>query len=232
MEQYKHIDDAPSQLTVIATLLLVVTLAAFNTPLLELLRAELPVEQQTGWNASTDLWVNVAFLIEALVLCAITWKSSGLRIGDPKKWKRYAIPIAFVWIMPPLLVLSLYRLLTYTPFHNYRWPIGWWLVGSIAQELLFGGFIYGRMVKLFGQPQDGIKGAFSAAVLITAFLYSLNHWPNIQTTEHGMSPSFVQFQFLYTFVGCAWMLSIRRWTDCVWPAVLGHVLVNWLATVI
>ena len=226
------LDEAPSQFRLITTLLLSVLLAAFSTPLLEVLRNSLPLESQSGWNAVTDLRVNAIYAGLALLLCAITWRSSGLGVGTARRWKRYGLSIAFAWIMPPLLVLSLYPALTYTPFKMYQWPIGWWLVGSVAQELLFGGFIYGRMVSIFGTVPEGFKGSFSVPLLVTAFLYALNHWPNIQTTEHGMTTSFVEFQFLYAFLGFAWMLNVRRWTDSIWLGILNHILVNWLATVI
>ena len=232
MKTYDPMTDAPSDFQMVSTLLLCVLLAAFSTPLLELLRNALPVASQSGWNAITDLTVNEIYAVVALVLCALTWRSSGLGFGEARTWKRYGLPIAIVWIMPPLLVLSLYPALTYKPFKTYQWPIGWWLAGSVAQELLFSGFIYGRMVALFGPVDEGFSGAISAPVLVTAFLYALNHWPNIQTTEHGMSSSFVQFQFLYTFLGFAWLLNVRRWSGGVWLGILNHVLVNWLATVI
>ncbi|HLX63597.1 MAG TPA: CPBP family intramembrane glutamic endopeptidase, partial [Planctomycetota bacterium] len=160
------------------------------------------------------------------------WGSSGLRLGDARAWSRCLYQIFFVWMMPPLLVLSLYPALTSQPFHAYHWPKAWWLYGSIAQELLFTGFIYGRLVSVFGTPPRGIVGAFSAPVLVTAFLYALSHWPNLQTNEHGMTASYVAFQLLYSFLGFAWMLNIRRWTGSVWPGVLNHVLVNFLATII
>ncbi len=232
MDNYPPIEDAPSQLRVIFTLLFSVLLAAFSTPMLEQLRNSTPVTLQTGWDAPTDTLMNIVYLCVAMILCGMTWRLSGLGIGDSKRWKRHVYHIVFVWIMPPLLVLSMYPVLTEKPFHAFHWPIGWWLVGSIAQELLFSGFIYGRMVSLFGPDSGELRGAFCLPVLFTAFLYALNHWPNIQTTEHGMSSSFVKFQFLYSFLGCAWMLNVRRWTDSVWLGVLNHILVNWLATMV
>ncbi|HLX62435.1 MAG TPA: hypothetical protein VKX17_14250, partial [Planctomycetota bacterium] len=48
------IDEPPSQFRLVATLLGVVLLAAFNTTLLDLLFQKLPDSNRTGWNASTD----------------------------------------------------------------------------------------------------------------------------------------------------------------------------------
>src|SRR5262249_38396516 len=152
----------------------------------------------------------------ALVLCLIRFRASGLGFGEARAWKRRAQKIGFVWMMPPLLVLSLYPLLTDRPYYAHHWPLAWWLIGSIAQELLFAGFIYGLMTRIFGQPPEDNSGAYSTPVLVTAFLYSLFHWPNLQSTEHGMSTAFVQMKFAYAFLGCAWMLNIRRWTGSVW----------------
>jgi membrane protease YdiL (CAAX protease family) len=231
MEDY-GIDEPPSQLRLVATLLGVVLLAAFNMLLLELLRERMPAEvkDQAAWSASTDFFMNCIYLVEALVLCGAAWTSSGMGVGSMKAWKRYVYHIAFVWIMPPLVVLSLYPALTTKPFHN--WPVAWWVLGSIAQELLFTGFIYGRLVSVFGAPSSGALGAFSAPMLVTSFLYALSHWPNLQIVGHGLTPQYVLFQFVYSFVGFAWMLNIRRWTGSIWPGVLNHVLVNFLATAV
>ncbi len=134
--------------------------------------------------------------------------------------------------MPPLLVLSVYPVLTLKPYHAFHWPMAWWLLGAAAQEFLFSGFIYGQLLAMFPAPAEGPGASFSAAALITAFLYMLYHWPNLRSTEHGMTLSFVQFKLLYAFLGCLWMLNVRRWSNGIWLGVLNHVLVNWLATVI
>ncbi len=235
MSEYA-LEEPPSQFRIIVTLLGVALLSAFTTPMLDWLRTVMPKQFQTdAWSANTDIWMNAVFLLGALTLCLITFKSSGLGFGEIRKWKRHSYQIAFAWIMPPLLVLSLYPVLTDTPYHVNRWPLAWWLVGSVAQEFLFTGFIYGRLRSIFGPPGESTTGAFSGPVLVTAVLYSLYHWPNLQIAgtknDHGLSLSFTQFKFVYAFLGCAWLLNVRRWTDSVWPGVANHILVNFLATV-
>ncbi len=97
MNEYP-IDEHPSQLRLITTLLGVVLLAAFSTPLLTLLRDALPAGNQSGWNANTDLLINGVFLAAAIFLCVCAFKSSGLawRInavgsGMGRRWRSHGL---------------------------------------------------------------------------------------------------------------------------------------------
>lgn len=171
-------------------------------------------------------WVSIAM---ALGLCLFTPRRSGLGMGGLERWRRFDWKILLVWAVPPLCVIAIYAHYTSKPYAD----IGWheWLLGSAAQEFLFTGFVYARLVELWGERRDeklrdDWRGAFAVPMLLTAALFALWHWHNIYYLE----PSYMAFQFTYTFLGGWWSLNMRRWTGSLWPGVTVHILVNYLAS--
>jgi hypothetical protein len=90
--------------------------------------------------------------------------------------------------------------------------------------LLFSGFIFARLRALSGDA-GGLKAAVSMPVVMTALLFSLWHWPNVR----WLSPEYMAFQFLYTFLGECLLLQMRRLTGSILPCAASHVAVNYLA---
>jgi hypothetical protein len=179
------------------------------------------------WNwAERGLLQDVLFLIEGLALCAFTPRMAGLSFGDLKHWRRYALPLAIVFALPPLLVATVYAHLTSRPFHGAPWHL--WLVQSPAQDLLFMGFIYGWLGRFHGEPSRDWRGGLHPVMCLTPLCFAAWHWPNVL----WLSDEYMAFQFAYTFLGGWWMLHMRRWTGSVLPGIANHVLVNWLAAVV
>lgn len=171
------------------------------------------------------LWAGL-FLAESLLLCALAPREYGLCLGAGSQWRRYAMHIIVFWIVPQILVVTVYGTMTSRPFHGY--PLSLWLFGSIAQELVFSGFIYTRMVDALGAPAAGWRGAFALPLTATAALFALWHWPNM----FSFDGSYMAFQFTYTFIGGLWGLQLRRWTGSVLPGIANHVCVNFLASIV
>jgi len=166
------------------------------------------------------------FFLAAGVLCALQWKKAGLGLGSAERWQRHALKIAFVWALPPLAVALVYANLSEKPFQHHEWDM--WLIQSLAQELIFTGFIFGCLGVLFGEPSQDPRGAFAPAMWLTAVIFALWHLVNWGVVSDG----YVAFQLLYTFLGGWWTLNLRRWTGSLWPGVANHIVVNYLATVV
>lgn len=203
--------------------------------LLGLSAAMIPVSERLGEvlltvvelsNENSGLPRDIVFFTIALILCLFTPHRSGLTPGSESRWRTNALPIAVVFLVPPLLVLTVYAAFTNRPFHDSPWSM--WLIQSVAQEFFFTGFVFARSCDLLGEPTPERRDVLHPALLFTALCFTSWHWPNIRY----LSREYLLFQALYTFNGACWTLQMRRWTGSLWPGVANHVLVNWLASVV
>ncbi|MCY3019997.1 MAG: CPBP family intramembrane metalloprotease [Planctomycetota bacterium] len=169
---------------------------------------------------------DLLFLIEGLALCALTPRKAGLGLGQAEHWRRFAVPLAVVFALPPLLAATVYAHCTSRPFHGATWSM--WLVQSAAQEFFFSGFVYARLSEVYGEPPRNWRGAAHPVLLLSALCFAVWHWPNVR----WLTPSYMVFQFVYAPLGGWWGVQMRRWTGSLWPCVANHVLVNWMATVV
>jgi len=177
-------------------------------------------------NENSGLPRDCVFCALALALCLLTPRRCGLTATPDERLRTHARPVAVVFLLPPLLVLTVYATMTDRPFHGSPWSL--WLIQSIAQEFFFTGFVYARCSALFGEPGPERRDALHPALLFTALCFTAWHWPNIRY----LSRDYLIFQGAYTFLGACWLLQMRRWTGSLWPGVANHVLVNWLASVV
>jgi membrane protease YdiL (CAAX protease family) len=165
------------------------------------------------------------FLFEGISLCLVSPRDCGLRIGEHSRWQLHLWKVAVFWALPPLAVLTVYAQ-TSKPFHGSSYHE--WLFNSISQELFFSGFIYSRLVKLWGEPGESTRGAFALPMLVTPLLFAAWHWPNAR----ALNTDYMAFMFAYTFIGGWWCLQMRRWTGSALPGIANHVAVNYLASVV
>lgn len=218
-------DGAPPQKTSalrkVFTVLALAGLSAGCIPVLSELDTVLPGNRSI-------YWVSLAL---AFGMCLFSPKHCGLGLGGFECWRRFDWKILLVWAVAPLSVIAIYANYTYKPYAGIGWNA--WLLSSVAQEFFFAGFFYARLAELWGERldenlRDDWRGAFAAPMLLTAALYALWHWPGV----HDLHPSYMAFQFTYTFLGGWWLLNLRRWTGSLWPGVTAHVLVNYLASAV
>jgi membrane protease YdiL (CAAX protease family) len=122
----------------------------------------------------------------------------------------------------PIVLTAIVYPLTAQPFKGDR--AGAWLISPLAQELLFTGFIYGRLDASFPGTIHG-RLPIRRALLLTAVFFMLWHVPNFE----GMGAGYVMFQLAYTLIGGAWGLLARQLTGSILPGVFTHMAVNFVA---
>jgi membrane protease YdiL (CAAX protease family) len=145
-------------------------------------------------------------------------RRSGLRFGDIRNnWLRViivcAIPIAATAIAYPLLPVR--------PFTGGR--IEMWLISPFAQDLVFQGFLLGRLERSY-PPRN--RTGFGTALVLGALFFSAWHAQNF---AGGTPDGFVFFQLAYTAVGFMLTGLSRLWTGSILYATLSHSAVNLIA---
>jgi hypothetical protein len=167
--------------------------------------------------------LNIIFLALAASLCLASPRECGLGIGRLRAWQRHDLKCAAVFALPPLGVVLVYAQYTSKPFNGM--PVSYWLMNSIAQDLIFTGFIYSVLSSIWNVRYSDWRDAFTWPMLLTPVFFTLWHWPNSRWLE----PSYFAFQCVYVFLGGWWMLHLRRWTGSLWPGAVLHVIINYLA---
>lgn len=160
--------------------------------------------------------VSLAF---ALLLTAGSWKRSGVRLGDVRThwWK-----VLIVCGVPIAITAAVYPHLPERPFA--REHMGIWLISPLAQDLVFVGYIYGRLEPLLPRYVHRWVPVRWAMVAAAAF-FAAHHLVNLQI----MSVGFVAFQLCYTFLGCMAIGLSRQWTGSILYITLSHMAVNCIA---
>jgi membrane protease YdiL (CAAX protease family) len=167
---------------------------------------------------SFHTWYNLLQLAYGLMLALPTWRRSGLCIGEIR---RHRGPVLLVCGLPVALTAIVYPQLDEQPFASAGW--NFWLIGPPAEELIFSGFLYGRLRLTF----TGVlhpRAPIHSALVVTAALFALWHVPMLSE-----SISYGVFQVAYTFVGGVFIGLARQWTGSILYGTLCHMAVNAIA---
>ena len=179
--------------------------------------------RQLGGGLFPPAWMawyyHLLFLAFALVLTAGSWRRSGLRIGAIRThWRKVLLFCG----LPILLTAVVYPLLPTRPFG--REHMGIWLISPLAQDLVFPGYLYGRLEPLLPSRLHR-RVPIRRALVVTSALFSLWHLPNLLAIPAG----FVAFQLCYTFLGGILVGLTRQWTGSMLYITLSHMAVNFIA---
>jgi len=173
-----------------------------------------------GLKALPWIWyVDLLFLAAGLALALSAPRSSGLRVGAiGAHWKK----VLLVCGGSVLVVAAVYPQLPIRPFGGASASM--WLLSPAAQELLFLGYLYGRLERAFpGYVHATIP--LAKALVITMFFFALWHVPNF----FGMPAGYVAFQLFYVgILGIIPGLS-RQWTGSIYYALVTHSAINFIA---
>lgn len=178
------------------------------------------VRDWMGLKALPWIWyVSLLFLVAGLALALSAPEKSGLQVGAIRAhWKK----VLLVCGGSVLVVAAVYPQLPTRPFDGASATM--WLISPAAQELLFLGYLYGRLERAFpGYVHSKIP--LAKALVITMFFFALWHLPNF----FGIPAAYVLFQLFYTGVlGIIPGLS-RQWTGSIYYAVVTHSAINFIA---
>lgn len=181
---------------------------------------QLWVQDHFGLNALPWPWYHdLLFVVAGLVLTLSAPRRSGLRFGAIReRWKR----VLLVCGGSVLAVAVVYPRLPVRPFSEASASM--WAVSPLAQELLFMGYLYGRLDRAFPGFVHP-KVPLARALVITCAFFGFWHLPNF----FGLPAGYVLFQLFYTGVlGLIPGLS-RQWTGSIVYVVLTHSAVNYIA---
>ena len=213
-----HADTQRTGLVETITLGAVVTLAFLAIPrwLAEQTWHLIPIKHQTaeGWHWYI-LSIAVAF---GLLLTCGSWKRSGLRIG---RFRQHWRKVLLVCSVPIALTAAVYPNLTTRPFANFSMAV--WVIDPLAQELVFTGYIYGRLEQV-ANVRIYRRLPFTWAILLSAVLFSLMHLSHLGYTPGG----YIIFMLIYTFLGGMLMGLVRLWTGSILYGVVTHMAVNFV----
>lgn len=160
----------------------------------------------------------LVLLAFGLALALPRRRRSGLRIGQIRaNWLR----VLLVCAVPVVVTAIVYPRLPVQPFNGGRLEM--WLVSPLAQDLVFQGFLLGRLERSF-PPRSRL--GFGAALVVGALFFSAWHLPNLAS---GMPRGFVAFQLAYTAAGFMLTGLSRLWTGSILYATLSHSAVNFIA---
>lgn len=109
-----------------------------------------------------------------------------------------------------LLLFILLGVTTY--FHSVKYPVLFFIVTPMAEELIFRGWIYGKIqtYKKF------------SPVFITALLFGLSH---LQYTNY-MPTHFVIFQVMYACILGIFLGKIRQYSKSIYIGIGVHMFIN------
>lgn len=166
-----------------------------------------------------EWYVSIIMAGAALLLALSAPQRSGLRAGTIRRdWRR----VLLVCGGALLATAVVYPQLPVRPWANAS--ITMWTVSPVAQELLFFGYIYGRLNESFpGYVHDRVPVA--RALLLTAAFFALWHIPNF----FSLPFAYFIFQLFYTGVLAIIPGLARQWTGSVLYGILTHAGVNFIA---
>ena len=98
-------------------------------------------------------------------------------------------------------------------FHHVKYPIIFFLITPVAEELLFRGAVYEALRKMNIYPIVG-----------SALLFGLHH---LQYFDFHLT-RFAVFQMTYTFFLGLLFGLMRKKSSSIYPSLVTHILINWV----
>lgn len=186
------------------------------------------------WRPFTEAWVSdvagikalpwhwyssILFVLMGLLLALPAWRRSGLGLGRIREHLR---PVLGIMLLCIGTVAVVYPQLPVRPWGDA--PATMWLLSPLAQQLIFLGYLYGRLERVFpGETRTRVP--VTHALLLTVGFFAFWHVPNFLSLPAG----YVVFQLFYTSVLAVVPGLTRQWTGSIWPAVLVHAGINFIA---
>lgn len=167
-----------------------------------------------------ELFRDLVLLILGALLALSAPRQSGLILGDIRKhWRG----VLLVCGLPIVISAVVYPNLSERPFAESSWSM--WAVSPLGQELVFTGFLYGQLERVF-------PGGFhprvpqNRALVLAGVYFAIWHVPNFGL---GMSSGYLVFQLCYVFLGAVIVGLSRQWTGSILYVAVTHSVINAIA---
>jgi membrane protease YdiL (CAAX protease family) len=178
------------------------------------------VQNFAGLKALPWHWyVSILFVAAGLLLALPTRRRSGLRMGSIREHWRGVCLVCGGAVVATALV---YPQLPVRPWADASMTM--WTLSPLGQQLIFNGYLYGRLEQTFpGYVHPRIP--LARALLLTVCFFAFWHVPNF----FSLSFAYVLFQLFYTSVLAIIPGLSRQWTGSIYYALLTHSAVNFIA---
>lgn len=164
-------------------------------------------------------YVSILFVVAGLLLVLPTRERSGLCVGSIREHWRGVLLVCGGAVLATALV---YPQLPVRPWADASATM--WTLSPVGQQLIFMGYLYGRLEQSFpGYVHPRIP--LARALVLTSCFFALWHLPNFFSLPFG----YVLFQLFYTSVLAIIPGLSRQWTSSIYYAVLTHAAVNFIA---
>lgn len=162
--------------------------------------------------SSYQLALSIPWIAIGIIPFIILKSNSGLvLIKKPLKqnWK------SLLWLCGLIILgLTLFSTLEITKyFHSVKYPLIFFLVTPLVEELVFRGWIFNQLKKYNLYP-----------VLISSVLFGLHH---LQYFNY-IPTAFALFQITYTFFLGLILGKLRSKSQSIYLPLIMHVLINWV----
>lgn len=160
-----------------------------------------------------ELSISVPWILLGLIPSIFSLKQSGLHIDKNLIIKNAAqIGLHYAIVLVGLLLFVVFQITDY--FNAVKYPIIFFLFTPIAEELLFRGWMYGKIQRITNY----------SPILITAFFFCIHH---LQYFNY-MPTAFAVFQVIYTFFLGLLLGNIRRLSGSIYLSILLHIIINYV----
>lgn len=164
-------------------------------------------------------YVSILFVVVGLLLTLPARERSGLRVGRIREHWRGVLLVCGGAVLATAVV---YPQLSVRPFADQ--PATMWTLSPLGQQLIFLGYLYGRLEQAFpGHVHPRVP--LARALALTGCFFALWHVPNFLSLPAG----YVLFQLFYTGVLAIIPGLSRQWTGSIYYALMTHAAVNFIA---
>ena len=158
---------------------------------------------------------------------ALMWPHWGF--GNMWKADRHHSLVVFLIVVVSLLIPVFKGFGEYAgPFKAMGWVV--WTLTPVEEEILFRGFLYALLLRLFRQtPQSSWREALPVLLLGAAW-FALWHIYPPAIEKYGWRV--VGIQIIVTFFAGFFLNGLRHWTGSVWFVIPVHAMGNFMVSLL
>ena len=113
------------------------------------------------------------------------------------------------------------------PFKEMGFVI--WTVTPVEEEILFRGFLYAFLLRIFKRTPDSSLKATLPVIVLGAVWFALWHLSPLAVMKYGWG--MVGTQVVFTFLAGLMFNGLRHWTGSIWLVIPVHAAGNFVASI-